>query len=637
MKQLKKLLKKLLKNPTGVASELPIRELEELVKELKYEYYADSPLVPDHVYDAVEEVLKTRKPKSKALLVGTTEDKSAKVELPFYMGSMDKVKTQKQLDLFSKKFKGPYVLSDKEDGVSVGVIRTGKELLGYKRSSGSHGHDISRLLPKVKMGKVPDGYQIRGELIIEDQVFDKHFADDYNDPRGTVVGLTNPMRKDIPKGVKHITFVAYEIVHPRMSPTAQFAELKTLGFELPRPKSIKKLDEKSLADYLFKRKKKSVYAIDGIIVTQDRVNPPNEDGNPDYSVAFKAHDPDAVKRVKVLEVEWNQSRYGYLIPRINIEPTKLGDVTVSYATAHNAAYVRDNNIGVGSELDIIRSGDVIPYVLDVVKSNDKPDMPDCAYEWTVNDEGEEVHIYSTEKNDVQLIKELTHFVSTMGVEGIKAGTIKTLVEAGHSSPTDFLKLKPKHLKQLEGFGDKSIKQVMDAIAQIKQGGIVDFMVASQAFGRGFAHSKLQSAVVAVNDLSLIMNPDKPTRARIRAILEDTEGWKKSIDVYLNGLKPFKKFMKQMAKVGVKYTYEEPTELEVNEEGSMVGQHVCITGFRDTVMTDWIIQNGGTHGGLSGKTTLLIYKDGASNGKIEGFSGNKLTRTEFITQYKPNHK
>ncbi|QJT70883.1 DNA ligase [Vibrio phage vB_VcorM_GR7B] len=626
-------IKKILKQPEKFVASLSLKKLEEYVREFKHAYYSTSKtLVPDHVYDIFEDALRERKPDSSALAVGTSDDKAEKEELPFYMGSMDKVKTQKALDLYAKKYPGPWRASDKEDGVSIGLERTGKKISAYKRSSGAEGHNISRLIPHISgMGKLPDGWQIRGELEIADAVYTSHFSDDYNDPRGAVVGLTNPMRKDIHPLTKHVTLIAYEIVRPRMKPSKQFKELEKRGFITPKHKKFTELDEDTLYEYLMKRRKKSAFALDGIILTQDQVHPINKSGNPEWSVAFKAHDPDAIKQVKVLEVEWNQSRYGYLIPRIIIEETELSGVMVNHATGHNAKYILDNKIGKGSTIEVIRSGDVIPYVMSVIKGNKKADMPDLDYTWTTNEDGEEVHIVSTSKTDVQIIKELTHFISTMGVEGIKHGTLAKLVEEGYSNIFKFLKIKESNLIKIDGFGTSKVKDVRRAIEELKHGDIVDYMVASALFGRGMGDTKLRDAVLCLGDPMELSPKDTELVERLKA----NGGWNKTAQTFVDGLKPFQKFMKKLIKSGIEYHMpEEPEEVEVNEDGCMSGQHVTLTSFRNPELVEWITQEGGTVGNLSGKTTMLVYKDGATNKKIDGFSGDKFTLTEFTKEYNP---
>ena len=78
-----------------------------------------------------------------------------------------------------------------------------------------------------------------------------------------------------------------------------------------------------------------------------------------------------IKETKVIDVIWDPSMYGYLQPTVIIEPVEIEGSTISRATGHNAKFIKDNSIGVGSIIKIIKSGDVIPYILDVVKKTKK--------------------------------------------------------------------------------------------------------------------------------------------------------------------------------------------------------------------------------------------------------------------------
>ena len=71
--------------------------------------------------------------------------------------------------------------------------------------------------------------------------------------------------------------------------------------------------------------------------------------------------------IKVLDIEWNVSKDGYIKPTLILEPTELGDVLVSRTTGFNAKYIYDNKLGKGSIVKMIRSGDVIPHIVEVIK------------------------------------------------------------------------------------------------------------------------------------------------------------------------------------------------------------------------------------------------------------------------------
>ena len=111
--------------------------------------------------------------------------------------------------------------------------------------------------------------------------------------------------------------------------------------------------QQQLPEILIDYKKQSKYEIDGIIISDINHHIRNTDGNPDYSFAYKENVE--MKDAIVEEVEWNVSKDGYLKPRVQIEPINLGGVTIEFATGFNAAFIKDNSIGIGSTIQIIRT------------------------------------------------------------------------------------------------------------------------------------------------------------------------------------------------------------------------------------------------------------------------------------------
>ena len=129
--------------------------------------------------------------------------------------------------------------------------------------------------------------------------------------------------------------------------------------------SIKSLSNEYLSEILIKWRDEYEYEIDGIIVIDDKLYN-RITGNPLHAFAFKMIISEQIAEAKVVNVLWTPSKDGYLKPRVQIEPITLGGVKIEYATGFNAKFIVDNNIGLGSLITIIRSGDVIPHILSVV-------------------------------------------------------------------------------------------------------------------------------------------------------------------------------------------------------------------------------------------------------------------------------
>ena len=89
---------------------------------------------------------------------------------------------------------------------------------------------------------------------------------------------------------------------------------------------------------------------------------------------------------------------------------EIGGTTIKYATAFNAKYVKDNNIGPGTVVAIVRSGDVIPYIVNIVKSTEAAMPKGIDYEW--NDTNVDIIVEGDTQE--QKIKQITHFFSKTG-------------------------------------------------------------------------------------------------------------------------------------------------------------------------------------------------------------------------------
>jgi len=292
---------------------------------------------------------------------------------------MDKIKPDTNaLPKWKLKYKGPYVLSAKLDGIS-GLYSTenGEEKL-YTRGNGSVGQDISHLIPYLRLPKTPD-MTIRGEIIMKKSTFLEKYKDDFSNSRNLVAGLVNKKTID-PEKIKDIDFVAYEVIKPVLKPSDQMKYLEDQDIIDVIHDVKQDIDNSLLSEILVDWRDDYEYTIDGVIVSNDEIYD-RTDKNPEHGFAFKMVLSDQVAESRVLNVLWSPSKDGYLKPRIQIEPVVLGGAKIEYATAFNAAFVEENKLGIGSLIKLVRSGDVIPHIMDVIEPAEKAKMPDVAYKW----------------------------------------------------------------------------------------------------------------------------------------------------------------------------------------------------------------------------------------------------------------
>ena len=473
----KKVIDDFKKNPKDYLEKLNDNELIDFVQELNYEYYIKGvSLVNDELYDYTKDELRKRKPEH-PLLKDVGVSKTSKIVLPYYMGSMDKIKNnEKELNNWIKKYKKAegYVLSDKLDGIS-GLLHfnsDSKNVKLYTRGDGYKGQDISHLLKFIN--HIPDlkdiGKEIavRGELIMSKENFIKIKKEDktIKNVRNAVAGIFNSKKPNL-KIAKYIDFVVYECIKPdNLTPKKQFKKLKKLGFKTAYAETISDIDIKLLSNRLVNRRDNSEYDIDGIIIAHDKYYERIDGENPKYSFAFKSIITSKKAEVLVLKVEWNLTKDDYLQPIVHFEPVEIDGVTIEKATGFNAKFIKDNKIAPGSIIVIIRSGDVIPKIEEVLKESEEPSMPDN-YKWKWNETEVEIILDEKQLNETTIkeknFKELENFVLKIKFDRIGPGVIKKLFDSGINTIDKFLSVTKEELLKAPGIKDKTADNILKSI------------------------------------------------------------------------------------------------------------------------------------------------------------------------------
>lgn len=587
---------------------LSAKELERAIKKAADSYYnSDISLISDSDFDALVDRLREINPKSPVLNKIGAPIKGKKVKLPYWMGSMDKIKTEQTLiTKWTRNNPGPYIISDKLDGISCLLNIVDGEATLYTRGDGEYGQNISHLLDYVNMADdelydLTKNIAIRGELIMPKNKFDKYSKIMAN-ARNMVGGIVNSKPDKInKKHARDVDFVAYEIIEPILKPSQQFVTMDKWNLNVVRYEIYKKIDLTSLNILLEKRKKSSVYEIDGIIVTDDYLHTRNSSGNPTYSFAFKGLTESA--DVKVKKVIWEPSKDGRLIPRINFERVRLSQANLDYATGFNAKFIVNNGIGKGAIIRVTRSGDVIPHVTDIIKPT-APDLPiDYKYKWDDN----EINfiLVDMNKNETVIIKRLTKFVRDIGVENMSSGIINKLFDSGYNTIFKIISMSVDDFLSIDGFQEKLANKIYDNLNDaLDRIDILTLMVASNIFGRGFGERKIKKILNVYPNI--VDEYSKKTHDKWESKLLDLEGFDTiSVGYFLDALPEFQNFYDKFDEI----VEVKPYKSTVNVSGRFKDQNIVFTGFRNK---DWqkIIENEGgrVSSGVSNNTSILVYKD-----------------------------
>ena len=325
---------------------------------------------------------------------------------------------------------------------------------------------------------------IRGEFIVSKKIFLEKYAKEFANSRNMVAGIIN--QKKVDTKAKDLSFVAYEVIQPILKPSEQMKFLQDLGnIDVVLNRVEKVLTNELLSSFLVDWRTNYPYEIDGVIVINDEIYP-RKSGNPEYAFAFKMVLSDQVAEAKVVDVLWTPSKDGYLKPRVQIEPLSLGGVKIEYATGFNGAFIQDHKIGVGATIELIRSGDVIPYIRKVIVPAEEAKMPSVPYQW--NNTHVDLMLEQEHLNADETVREkvITGFFRGIGVEGLSSGNIARIIEAGYKSVPDILKMTKEDFLKVDGFKEKMAQKIYEGIrTKVQEASLITLMAASNLLGRGW--------------------------------------------------------------------------------------------------------------------------------------------------------
>jgi DNA ligase (NAD+) len=418
-----------------------------------------------------------------------------------------------------------YVVEPKVDGLTVVLHYVdGVFVLGATRGDGVRGEEITPNLRTVQAlplripvardeahgAEAPPRLVVRGEAYMPIDAFEAFNREQeaaglrtYANPRNTAAGSLRVLDPSITAS-RPLTLTCYQVVELEGGPELEsqwvvLGYLRRLGFPVSE-RNRRFTDFEAVVDYAVaweKEREALNFEADGLVIkiddfaTQVRLGAV---GNaPRWAVAYKYPAPEAVTRLQRIVV--NVGRTGSLNPAAELEPVRIGGVTVSNATLHNADYVAERDIREGDMVVVKRAGEVIPQVLRPVLELRPPDarpwrMPErcpvCG-EPVERPEGE-VAIYCVNAAcPAQLARSVEHFVSrgAMDIEGFGIRQAELFVELGFvGDVADIYYLTADQLLPLEGFAERKVANLLEAIEASKDRGPARLLTALGIRGVG---------------------------------------------------------------------------------------------------------------------------------------------------------
>ncbi|MCP2239104.1 NAD-dependent DNA ligase LigA [Thermoanaerobacterium thermosaccharolyticum] len=493
--------------------------IEERIKELKdklnhhnYMYYVlDRPEISDYEYDMMmrelikleEEHPEFKTPDSPTQRVGGEPVKEFE---PFthvvVMQSLANAFSEGELRDFDRRVRSSvgdaeYVVELKIDGLSVELIyENGIFTIGSTRGDGFVGENVTNNLKTIKSIplRIKDNLNliVRGEVFMPRASFEKLNEERelngeslFANPRNAAAGSLRQLNPKITakRDLDIFVFNLQRIEGVELKTHVEALEfLKEQGFKVsPHLKICKNIDEViEDINYIRTIRDSLPYDTDGAVVKVNDLEKREILGStvkdPRWAIAFKY--PAERQKTKVKDIIVQVGRTGALTPTAILEPVKIAGSIVSRATLHNEDYIKEKDIRIGDTVIIQKAGEIIPEVVSVVKEDRKGDekyfnMPDTCPECgatTVRLPGEAVTRCTGLNCPAKLKRGIIHFASkdAMDIDGLGPAVIGQLLD-NHliHNIADLYYLKYDDLIKLDRMGDKSVKNLLNAIEESK--------------------------------------------------------------------------------------------------------------------------------------------------------------------------
>ena len=608
MTRSKKLIKQFLKDGQSLLENISENDLSSMIRVANKGYYCnDKPLMTDEEYDILKEFIEDKFPDNVAIQEGHTTCSVAiekNVQLPFEMWSMNKFKTEKQITTWLKKYKGSFVTSAKVDGISAGYSTMADEPLLFTRGNGKIGKNITSAIKFLTLPTTKN-VEIRGELLMKKEIFEQKWSDQFANSRSLISGAVIALQNGniMPERWVDIDFVAYEVVSPQLKPSEQFAFLEKHDIITVINKVSNQVNKTTLSKDLLNWRENYDYDIDGIIVADNHIYP-RISKNPKHAFAFKMVLDDQMVESKVVDVIWSPSKDGYLKPKIQIQPVKIGGAVIQFATVYNAEYVIKNKIGLGAVVQIIRSGDVIPKVEKVVKPAKNIKMPSSSLKYKWNKTKKDFILEDPEHNDTVLLKSIEAFFAKLDVAGLGRGNVKRIINKGHNSIPKIIDMSIQDFMEVEGFKEKMATKVYNSIHErLDKVKLHVLMGASNIFGRSLGSRKIVKILDEYPDIltSKISNDEK-----IQLIMQVEGFQEKTAKMFVPHIPEFVKFIKSINQLDKLNITTKKTKVDTSHP--LYKKKIVITGIRDKKLQEKITNLGGLLGSsVSKKTFAVIVK------------------------------
>ena len=588
-------------------------------------YRAGKPLVSDAEYDALTEALRRLNPSHEFLLQVEPEELGARSEVrhPSPMLSTQKAYTQKELEAWVARMEKARVELGLEEALVYRVTPKLDGLAGRDeqgifatRGNGRVGANISFAWER---GIVPVGGRGLGvgEIVIQKSYFEAHLSERFEHPRNLCVGIVSA---DV---VNEDAKIALEAGAVHFVPYVGLVSWTGDGATLVEQSESISAELKGRVDY----------ALDGMVAevvnqaVRDHLGATNHHNR--WQIALKERGESAEAQVR--EVLWQTGRTGNVTPVLVIEPVKLSGATISRITAHHAGLVRERCLGPGAQIEIIRSGEVIPKLVGVLQESKDVKLPEACPRCGTKLSWREDFLRCPNRQTCpgQVVHRLRHFFWIMGnSDGMGIKTIERLVEGGHTTLRAVFALEAEDFLGMD-FGPGQTKVLVRALEESRTKTVEDarFLAALGVSDLGIgesrkllAHHRLESlGEIQVGELEAIKGFGPVTSERI-----------------VNGLQGTWEEVVHLLSLGFQFERTPLLSDQVEIESPIAGQRIVFTGSmqqgsREEMKLQARLLGANVQSAVNGKTDLLVVgeKAGSKLQKAQNLGVRVLTEVEYL--------
>ena len=626
-------------------------ELIKIINEADYNYHTlDKPTITDQEYDSLlrelynieeahPELIRSDSPSLRA--GGQVLDEFKKITHTIPMLSLSNVFNEEEIRQFDERIKKEginpkYVAELKIDGLSVSLnYRNGKLVSAATRGDGVVGEDITNNVKTIKTVpltiKKPIDIEVRGEIYISKKRFEEINADrrakgleEFQNCRNLAAGSIRQLDSSIAASRKLDCWI-YHLPNPTDYGIKTHYEalefMKELGFKVnPNNKIVNNVEE--LLDYIKEKGEKREtlpYDIDGIVIKLNDLNEQRIMGftakYPRWATAYKF--PAKEVLTKLEDIIFTVGRTGQITPNAVLSPVLVAGSTIRRATLHNEDYVKEKDLKIGDIVSIRKAGDVIPEVVErILDRRDGTEeefkmienCPICGSK-LVKKEGQVDYYCTNPLCDKRNIESLIHFVDrhAMNINGLGERIIEDFYNIGFiRNITDIYHLKThaEDLVELEGFGNKSVNNLLEAIEESKKNSLEKLI-----FGLGIEQVGEKTARVLARKFETMDNFMNATCEVLTNIQDIGEIIAQSIVDFFSK-EENKKLINDLKLLGINMIY---TGEKIEEKDEFVDKTFVITGTLTNYTRDEIkrmIENfgGKVSDSVSKKTSVVIVGD-----------------------------